>query len=468
MLSYFRINDPYRIFGLLAILILIFLPRFIDPAPVTVTELKGVVIGQKMVAGQNPYTGIIDDTAPLTNYAHALLHLIFGEGLVARQILAFLLIFAQAIFIGIIYIDKRVYPENSFIPSLVFGLLFVFAFDTLVISGELLGSIFLLLALNSLFLEIETREESLEMVLRIGVAIGVASLFAFSFIVFVPATLVILLLYSRASGRKFLLLIIGFLLPHLFIFSFYLIYDGGHEIWTYFYLPNPTFRPELLVSVKTLLTLFSLPLIFFAGALFMVTRESRLTKYQSQVMQAMFFWTVFSLIQVVYSKDIRPQTLILVLPGLSYFITHLFLIIRRRMIAEIAFGVLAIGLLAVCYSGRYTINDNESYQRYLVSSPSPVQPEKVLTLDNNLGFYLGKTMSTPFLNWTLSRKIFENPEYYDNVIVVNNGFRGDYPDLIHDPNGLLKPFMDKLPELRMNYTVTPEGYRKKALSRVSN
>src|SRR5690606_10815491 len=135
---------------------------------------------------------------------------------------------------------------------------------------------------------------------------------------------------------------------------------------------------------------------------------------------------------------------------------------------EIAFGVLAIGLLAVCYSGRYTINENESYQRYLVSSPSPVQQEKVLTLDNNLGFYIGKTMSTPFLNWTLSRKIFENPEYYDNVIVVNSGFRGDYPDLIHDPNGLLKPFMDKLPELRMTYTVTPEGYRKKALSRVSN
>jgi hypothetical protein len=462
LLSYFRINDPYRIFGLLAILILIFLPRFIDPAPVTVPELKALIIGQKMLDGQNPYTDIIDYTAPFTNFTFAFLQLLFGDSLLARQILAFLFIFAQAIFIGIIYIDKRAYPENSFIPSLVFALLFVFSFDTLVLSGELLGSFFILLALNSLFREMETREDSFEMVLRIGVAIGVASLFAFSFILFVPATLIILLLYSRSSGRKFLLLVLGFLLPHLLTFSFYLIYDAGPDIWRYFYSPNLAISPGLLVSVKTLLLLFLFPLIFFVAALFMVTRESRLTKYQSQVLQAMFFWTVFSLIQVIYSKDVRPQTLSVLIPGISYFIAHFFLIIRRRFIAEIAFAILAVGLLGVSYSTRYTLAGNEAYEKLLVNAPATGTAEKVLTLDHNIGFYHGKTMSTPFLNWSLSSKIFEHPEYYENVVTVNRGFQQDPPQFISDPNGLLKPFMDRIPELRRQYVSTADGYRLKA------
>lgn len=461
MLSYFRINDPYRIFGLLAILILIFLPRFIDPAPITVHELKGLIIGQKMEQGQNPYTEIIDHTAPLTNFTFALLQLLFGENLLARQILAFIFIFAQAIFIGVIYIDKRAYPENSFIPSLVFALLFAFAFDTFVVSGELLGSFFMLLALNSLFREMETREESLEMVLRVGISIGIASLFAFSFILFVPAALVILLLYSRSSGRKFLLLIIGFLLPHLFTFSFFLIYDAGEELWTYFYLPNLAVNPQLLVPVRTLLLLFGFPLLFFAAALFMVTRESRLTKYQSQVLQAMFFWTVFSLIQVFYSREIRPQTLSVLIPGMAYFIAHFFLIIRRRFIAEIAFAILVVGLLAVSYSSRYTMIGNEAFDKMVIGTPTEVTPGKVLTLEDDIGFYHGKTMSTPFLNWSLSRKIFEHPEYYENVVAVSKGFEKDYPEWINDPGGLLEPFLDRIPELKRQYAPAEHGYRRR-------
>lgn len=468
MLSYFRINDPYRIFGLLAILILVFLPRFIDPPPISVLELKSIVIGQKMLDGQNPYTDIIDDTAPLTNFAFALFQLLFGDNLLGRQILAFALIFAQVVIIGMIYIDKRAYPENSFIPSLIFGLLFVFSFDTLILSGELLGSFFILLALNSLFREMETREESLEMVLRIGVSIGVAALFAFSFVLFVPATLIILLLYSRSSGRKFLLLIVGFLLPHLVTFCFYLIYDSGREFWTYFYLPNLSIDSTFLVSLKTLAVLFIFPLVFFAGSLFMVTRESRLTKYQSQIMQAMFFWTVFSLLQVFYSNEIRPQTLSLLIPGFGFFIAHFFLIMRRRFIAEIAFAILAVGLLIVSYSTRYSLKGNESYEKLLVTAPASDSPSRVLTLEDNIGFYHGRTMSTPFLNWSLSREIFEHPEYYENVIAVNRGFQADPPELIHDPQGLLKPFMEQIPALRQQYTVTAQGYTRKASGRSNN
>src|SRR5690606_6633882 len=220
---------------------------------------------------------------------HSFMYFLFGDSVLARHILSLLLVFGLAVFVGIIYIDKKVFPENSFVPSLTFALLFAFTFDALALSGELFGLFFMLLAMNSLFKEIEFREESFEMVLKMGVFTGVASLFAFSFIVFVPGILVMLLIYTRSSARKFLLLLIGFSIPHLLTISIYYINDGAGDLWRHFYLTNLAFTRTPFVGLTDTVPLLLTPLGFLLAALVMVNRESRLTKYQSQVLQAMFF-----------------------------------------------------------------------------------------------------------------------------------------------------------------------------------
>ncbi|HNC30957.1 MAG TPA: hypothetical protein PKX08_13175, partial [Cyclobacteriaceae bacterium] len=65
MVGYFRINDPYRLVGLLVIMTLLSLPLFIDTPDVTVTELKSFVIGERVNDGFGLYHGTIDSTPPL-------------------------------------------------------------------------------------------------------------------------------------------------------------------------------------------------------------------------------------------------------------------------------------------------------------------------------------------------------------------------------------------------------------------
>ena len=155
-----------------------------------------------------------------------------------RHILAFLLIFLQASYLGIVFSSKKAFAENTYIPSLVFAILFTFSFDTIALTPELVGSGFLLLALNSLFKQLEFREQGNESIFNLGLYIGIASLFALSFAIFIVGCSLILIFFTRSSARQYFLMIFGFLLPHILLLSGYYLMDGLNEIWQYFYLPN--------------------------------------------------------------------------------------------------------------------------------------------------------------------------------------------------------------------------------------
>ncbi len=461
MLQYFRINDPYRVIGLLVILLVLFSPFLIDVADLTFPELKSIIIGDRVLNGSGLYTGVIDSTAPFTGWLYALVSAITGESLAARHALAFVILFLEAVLLGVIFIDKKAFPDSSFIPSLMFGILCVFSFDTVSISGHLVGTVFLLVTLNYLFREIEFREENYEIIMRTGFFLGISSLFEFSFSVYLFPILITLILYTRTSGRKIALFIIGYLLPHMLIVSIYFINGGAAELWYYFYLPNLEFGNMSYVGIRDMLTLMGIPVFFVLAALIIVNRESRFTKYQSQLLQAMFFWTVFSILQVYYSRDIRPHSFIPVMIGFSFYLSHLFLMIRRRRFAEIAFWIFFLGVIGLSLFARYSSRYETMYGDLIVpKGPAPYENKKLVVLSDSLALYQGSQMTTPFFNWRLSKEIFEEPDYYENVTKVHEGFK-DHPDVIVDPQDLMKPFFERMPELRKNYTRSPEGYRRK-------
>ena len=467
LLHYFRINDPYRVIGLLIVLLLLYLPVLIDVAPITYPELKTMIVGDKVLEGSALYTEIIDSTPPFTGWFFAVINWIFGDNLALKHILAFIILFLEAVVLGLIFIDKKAFPDSSFIPSLIFGILCVFSFDTLSLSGELVGTFFLLIALNSLFREIEFREENFEMVLKTGLFIGIASLFEFSFSVYVVAVLIILILYTRTSGRKIFLLFTGYLLPHLFLISIYSIKGGVDLLWEYFYVPNLGFGGDSFVTPGSLMVLLSIPVLFFVASLIMLNRESRFTKYQSQLLQAMFFWTIFSVLQAFYSKALRPHCFIPAMIGLSFFISHFFHIVARKRFAELAFWIFLLGIVSVAYYYRYSGLNEGTYGKLLVEriNNREFAGKKIVVLADSLELYNGTSMSTPFLNWRLSEDIFRNPEYYDNINFVYQGFL-EKPDIVIDPKNLLRPFIETIPSLRSQYARSPQGYER--IGNISN
>ena len=117
--------------GLFILLLILYLPLFILDDQITIPELKDLLLGEKQNEGYEMYADVVDNTAPLGAWAQELFDSLFGRSILVRHILAFLIIFLQSAYAGILFISKKAFSENTYIPSFFFSLLFFFSYDTL-------------------------------------------------------------------------------------------------------------------------------------------------------------------------------------------------------------------------------------------------------------------------------------------------------------------------------------------------
>ncbi len=466
LLRFFRINDPYRLLGLLLLLVLLSLPLFIDPAPVTLLELKSFVIGEAIRSGKLMYIEVYDSTAPLAAAIFGAIDWIFGRSLTGRHLFSLFIIFFQAAFFAIVLIVNKAYTDNTYLPGLIFGLFCFFSFDFLSFSPELLGSTFLLFALNNLFKEIEFRIQRDEIILNLGVCLGIASLLVFSYSIFLPATLIILIVFTRISVRKTLLLFFGFALAHMVLITLYFYWGKTADLWQNFYLPNFTFSGVNLVSLKSILVLSIGPIVYFVFSLFMLNREARFTKYQSQLFQVMFLWLIVAVIHVFIVRELTPQSFIIFIPSLAYLISHYLLLIRRKWLADLMLWIFLISLISMNLLTRYNRLKSVNFES-LFPKPSPynasIMNKKVMVLSDDVGIYANNKLAGYFPDWSLSKVVLSEPTYYENILLVDKAFRTDPPEIIIDPNDLMRAYFDRIPAIKPLYKREGELY-----TRISN
>lgn len=461
MLRHFRINDPYRLLSLLVMLILASLPFLISLPPATLQEIHGFVVGES-IGNKLMYVEIIDKTPPLMALTDGVLNFFFGRSLMAGHIIALLIIFFQASYFGILLINNKAYNESNYLPSLVCGFLCFYSFDLLAITPELLASGFLLLALNSIFKEIEFRVERDSIVLNLGVFLGLASLYVFSYTVFLFGSVLILILFARASARKVLLLFFGYAIVHGILLIYYYSLGRADELWANFYIPSLSFSGSVSVSVQAIFLLGIIPLIYFIFSMFMLTREAHFTRYQSQLFQVMFLWLVYGLIQVFITPALTPHSFITFIPPLSYFISHYLLLINRKWIAETMLWLLMIGLLTVNFLSKEGVIKKISYAGIFIQDKTiPETGKRIMMLGDDVSVYSENKLGGYFLDWTLSRKYFEHPDYYSNLSKINRSFMDDPPEIIYDKSGLMEKICDRIPSVKNSYRKEGEIYYRR-------
>jgi hypothetical protein len=279
VLRFFRVNDPYRLLAILGVLILCSIPLFYDSPVLTIQGLRSMLVGESISDGKRMYTEIYDSTGPFTAAVYGAADFVMGRSVTGREIVALVFIFFQAAFFAILLINNRAYNDNTYLPGLIFGVLCFISFDFLELSAELLGSTMLLFALNNLFKEIEFRIQRDETIFNLGIYLGAASAFLFTYAVFLVAAVIVLLVFTRMTLRKSLLLFLGFLFPHIVLIVVYFYRAEEAWLWNHFYLANLS-TGSSLISFRGILMLAIIPLSYFVFSLFMLTREARFTKYQ--------------------------------------------------------------------------------------------------------------------------------------------------------------------------------------------
>lgn len=453
MLRFFRLNDPYRlIFVLLAVLALGTKAEW-ETSKITQPELNGVLVGEMMADGKTLYAEVWHPMPPLAAFTQYLLDALFDRSLIARHITSLALIFFQAALFGILLISTRAFNESNYLPSFVFALLCFFSFDTIGLTGELIGASILLLALNSLLKEIDFKRQRDETIHNLGFYLGLASLAVFYNVVFFVGVGILLFLFTRVEFRRFGLYLFGFLLPHLALNLWYFWRGNLELLWQNFYIANLNFNSHSLFELRGLLILAVVPIAYFVFSLIMMRRDARLTKYQSQIAQVMFLWLVLGVVETYLGQTQTPQALLVCAPPVAYFISHYFLLMRRKWIADAMMWLLIIGLLLMNSLAIRNFIPGIDLSKIQLNESGALDfsGKKILVMDDDMSPYITNSTSTYFLDWSLSQRVFSEPDIYHHVLLVSKAFEQDPPDVIIDRKNNLKGILQYLPQVREKY-----------------
>jgi hypothetical protein len=453
LLRFFRINDPYRLLGILVILILISLPLFIDPVIITLDQLKMFVLGETLNQGRSLYAEALTSTPPLAAWITSWIEMLFGRSQIAMQALGLILIFFQLSYFTIILINSRAHNENTYLPGLVFGVLALLSFDMLSMSNELVASTVLLFALNNLFKEIEFRIQRDELVLNMGVFVGVASLLVFSYALYLPGVIIILAMFTRLTVRKALLVTFGFILPHAFLMLLFYLKGSYYSLIENFYLANLNWSDESSMNASSVLLLGMVPVLFLLFSMFMLNREARLTKYQSQLSQIMLLWILLALAELALVGSLNPHQLITVIPPFSYFISHSILLIRRKKLGEFVIWAFIISIVCLMYLARYNRITGVNYSNLFPAKSlyDEITEKRILILDTDWGLFQSNKLATGFYDWRLTQPIFTDPDYFEHIVLIDKAFDDDAPDVIIDSADRMREVFKRIPALQGQY-----------------
>ena len=451
MLRFFRINDPYRLIFIFLILIGVRVVQGFFIEGQFLLELKWLLLGEWLNDGYLMYREAYDYTGPLAAMVYKYMDFLFGRSSFAHHALSSLLIIFQAAMFNGILLRNKAFDENNYLPAFFYVLVIVCIPDFMVLSPQLMSMTFVLKALGSVLRRIDNQVTD-ELFLNSGLFVGVASLIYLPAAIFFIVFLISLIVFSSAITRRLLLYFFGFLLV-FGLASTYFLWRGDFYLFVdYFVVKGLLLESDKILSFSEIVTLSS---VLLGGLLIAIGKAlvaSRLTNFQQRVQQVIWFMFIGSLACFFLSNKKVGLELIFTAPLLSYFLSHYFMLIKKRwakaiMPALVVFGL--IGFNIYCY-----LNLTEK----LTVRTTNLLSDKTLLLDEDFGFYANSQSGSPCFCLEICKTAFEGLGYYEASANIYKLIDKRDPEVIIDR-------IDVIDQLFYRFPLLEEKYRRDGQNR---
>jgi Family of unknown function (DUF6427) len=322
MLQLFRTNQPYVIPFLAIILLLV--------RAITFWQIPETPVYQSGVLGDFVYS------------------LVGTSGLIP-QIVAFCLVFIQALLTNRTCNEYQLAPENSYYPALFFILLSSFLPSMQTLSPALLGNTFFLIAINETFRSYKNIQTA-DSIFNVGFWIAIGSLFYWSYGVFVIWGVIGISLLRNFRIEETLILVLGFVVPYFLVavyffwinaFPFFIKKEIYEHLGFLSFQLIPTWQNLLTLVFWGIAILYS---FFDAGSFFEKT-----SIYAQRNIQLLFWMFALFALSLFAQNKIGMEHLLIIIIPVSIFLASVFLIVRKAMYAEFAFITICIVTLVFQY-----------------------------------------------------------------------------------------------------------------------
>jgi hypothetical protein len=216
------------------------------------------------------------------------------------------------------------------------------------------GALFLLFAINSLFSIFNNPNPQTD-IFNAGLFIAIGTFFYFGLIVILPVFLIaISILRRERKWREFLILIIGFIIPSIFAFSYAFFTDQLNEVFF-------TFHKNIFTHVNHFKTNY--PLQGFLALLVLLTiigsvkiiqqYDSRKVSNRKYYM-VLFFIFAFSMISFVFIPATSQEMLVIAVIPVTFLISNLFTSIESGFWRELLFTLLLVTAIFMQFADKLT------------------------------------------------------------------------------------------------------------------
>lgn len=453
MLSYFKINDPFRLVPLLVLLFLLKLPIFLSPTFYP-EVYHWLTIGEAMQES-SMYIGIWDGLAPFSATIYMIATWLFGRSVLSLLILGSILTFFQAIIINNFSMRAKLFENNTYLPALIYVLITSShpAFFTL--SPTLMGLTFILLGLGKLLSHVEFRAKKDLHIILIGLFFGIATLFYLPFIIIIPIGLVLLAMFSNTVVRRYFLLLFAGLTPLVLAFFYYWVI-GERTVYfinNFLLLNNFNSYYNAVGWIQGVIIL-GFGLFFMLTSILSFSKQRRLTNYQNRIVQLFFILGALMIVILSIEKPTTQYSLVIFIPITTFFTIHFVSLFKHRVYASVLNVILFLGPTLLLWGishnmvpKMHTTTDTSLLNNYR----NVIKGKRVMVLGAAKDLYEEAKLAGPFYDWGLSKSFLNELDYYDNLVFLEAQLEKSNPEVIIDLEDNWKKISKRLPGISKRY-----------------
>ncbi|WP_167617212.1 DUF6427 family protein [Maribellus sediminis] len=285
------------------------------------------------------------------NVLYATINRWIGDLPLLSVILSAVFVVILAVLIEMIIVRYQFIRIRTRLPAILFVLIVGGLTSMHSLHPVYFAAIFLLLAIFRLF-GIFDIAKAYTVVFDVGFLLGVGALFYLNLFAVVPAFIVGVFVLGRATGwREFVILILAFLLPFAFAYSYYFYTDQIDLI-------NQVIVQTITGSVSTLKGNLFLQIYLGILVLFTVLASIDIVAhYDSKKVSSRKYFTVFfyififSIISYVFIPATSQEMLIIAAIPVTFLLSNFFVFLKSKWLGELFFALLLTVVIVMQFLG---------------------------------------------------------------------------------------------------------------------
>lgn len=417
-------------------------------------ELKNQLIGQKINEGFRMYQDVRDNAGPFAAGFFQFLDALSIPVSMNAYWASGLLIFQAFIFQRTIQ-RYELMPPMGYLPFFIYSIFFHFSLEFAIPSAALLGLTFLLLAWREVVKQQSTLNVD-DRVFLIGLFIGIAGLFYPSYFIFIFWGILSLVFYSGINIRQLLLVLVGFLIVNIITSLVYTYHGNFPYLIQVFQNSAIQFHAPAWDQLQEIAWAY-IPAIGFAiFGLWKVIENPKIKSTGQKAQQTNLIWIFTGIVATFTLPDTASNNVLFFLPALAYFTLNSFFLLKKYWVREVMLWL----LVGLTYFSLQFDWKSQNHKRIKPSELS-IRNEKLMILGPQIEAYRYNTMAGPFVNWDMSKSIFDELDQYKTIVMLDQYMTQDPPTYIYDPSGKFQLVQYYLPYLKLRYQATQNKLYKR-------